>query len=425
MQIFNLISGSYGTGKMPEEKLNIVLAGFYSEWSLAKFYPAVFEDEKVGGRINLHGVAGRQQATDALVRLMEAGEERFDLMKQAYSTGSDWRKEQTKREILSILALQEMLEKGSVKYLTISPENTLPVQAYNESVGAVAVITPNPTHIDFIEDSIEHDKHVTVEKSLVPLYDGRGNISRIDLDRLVLANDKLRRKGLVGKDSEHYSHKPASLQFFGLIERLHEDYGLIKQVDAYVLETDSPTKPRTKNTLSMQNRTGLLTDTGVHPLSVIANIGGVVGEVFEARYDIFQGYDVETYAKVDFSIKGKYFTQDASGSIEVGKFMRLPMEEQEKGRKYIDFVFTRKDVDTVVRVSLNSPNILINGTPVEIGNEFSKNEYVNILLDFHNAIKQGTKPISSFDTSIPILDAIARTYERFPVSRNIQSVYLV
>tara|TARA_Y100000310_G_scaffold167856_1_gene167829 strand:+ start:37041 stop:38327 length:1287 start_codon:yes stop_codon:yes gene_type:complete len=412
------------------------LLGYRTEWTLEKALTAFYEHNEITGIADLQKVAGLEKdSLEAMVELSNAIEERNTAIRDSYISGTNWRRDSTRQGIINATRLQEDIEHRVIEYFQVNttPSFSLDSTFYRD-IDAAIVITPNPSHVDLIENAIHNGVHVMFEKPATPLLDSNGLLTRAGLDRLINVSIEAGKLDLLGKCTEHYSHKVAPLVFFDRIDDYVAQYGRITRVDSKVLELDEPTKPRTQSVLSRDNGTGILLDTGVHPLSILVNLGAQFEDVLDADYGVFEGvdpatgdpikYDVDTYAKVDFTLEGsQYFDSAATGTIEQGKFIDHFRKPKQVEEKYIDFTFTKGDNETVVKVSLSKPTIWLNGKQEDLVSGYSSNEYVNALADFSNAMNTGTQPITNFPDSIAVLEVIAQAYQRFPIADNTKPIY--
>jgi len=424
---------------MPEEKnsrkINLLQVCYTSEWALAKFFRALV-DNVTSSCYNLVGVTGRELDKDlARERMINEDDKRNSIIRQ----GKNWRIENTLAEKDSIRDILRNISKGVTQYFHSEDGD---ISNITQEYDAAAIFSSNKNHIDYIRKFITLRKHVLCEKPIVTVTDENHKADRKqlnELEKIVNETEENNRK-LVLMDSEHYSYKPASITFFERVGDMVAKYGKISNISGCTKELDDPERERVRKLLCKNSRTGLLLDMGVHLFGIVSNIGGTVGEITDAKYGIYPGhkepgkreclpYDVETYAKVNFNLKGNLFHEGAKGEFEFVKFIdRLKNREPEK--KQVEVTFTDKDesgknIETIVTVDFASGKVIDNrGVEWYSHSSPSKNEYVNILNEFHKAVTQGTEPRTSFRRSIKNLDAIYRIYEQFPVQgSNLTEVY--
>ncbi|MEK6845953.1 MAG: Gfo/Idh/MocA family oxidoreductase [Nanoarchaeota archaeon] len=308
--------------------------------------------------------------------------------------------------------LWQKISSGETHYFPISAMsgNGLPEQAY-KNVDALVIHSLNGSHFYYIEKAIMNGKDVICEKPLVPLMDSMGNADRSELDTLVELTMLGDKKELIMMDAEHYSAKKISRILFDRIDELVEKYGKITNVIGELKEKDNPSNPRTQRILSLDNRTGLLEDTGVHLLSFITNLGSRVETVSEVCYDAYQNYDVETYASVKVSLApAKLFSDSAEFNFTLAKFVNL-MKEPQPESKYLEFTLKKGTAETKLRVDFLEQRIYLIGAndfkeEVTSKTEHSDLEYVNILNDFYQAYTTGVSPRTNFSKSIITLEGL-------------------
>ena len=212
-------------------------------------------------------------------------------------------------------------------------------------------------------------------------------------------------------DAEHYSAKKVSRILLDRIDELVEKYGKITNVIGELKEKDNPSSPRTKRVLSLDNRTGLLEDTGVHLLSFITNLGSRVETVSDVCHDAYPNYDVETYASVGLSITPtKLFSDSAEFRFTLAKFVDK-MEEPQPESKFLEFTLKKSTTETKLRVDFLEQRIYLVGAndfkeEITSKKEYSKFEYVNILNDFYLAYATGVSPLTNFSKSIITLEGL-------------------
>ncbi len=312
--------------------------------------------------------------------------------------------------------LWEKIESGATKYFPLSPMggNGLPYQAY-EDVDALVIHCLNGSHLYYIEKAIMNGKDVICEKPLVPVMDSVGNADYSELDKLVELTMLGDKKELIMMDAEHYSAKRVSRILFDRIDELVEKYGKIIRVTGELKEKDNPLSPRTQRILSLDNRTGLLEDTGVHLLSFITNLESRVEKVNEVCYDTYSKYDVkydvETYASVRLSVAPtKLFSDSAEFNFTLAKFVDK-MEEPLPESKYLEFTLKKGTTETKLRVDFLEQKIYLMGKndfneEVTSKTEHSELEYVNILNDFYQAYTAGASLRTNFSKSINTLEGL-------------------
>lgn len=411
--------------KLTKEQIPLWQFAYTSEWALAKFFSVIFNKDL--NNFNLLGISGRANNKDEVRnRLLEEISKRT----QNILHGKKWRMDNTITEIESSLEILKKLKNNELDYYSvngnISPEN-LPQQDFL----AAAVHTANPLHLRYIQSLVERGKHILCEKPLIVLTDENHQADNRELNKLEELIEKYKDSGIVMMDAEHYSAKIAARTFFENLPKMIGKYGRISRIEGHTYEKDDPEKERTRKMLCRNNRTGLLLDMGVHLFGLITNIEGNIGKISHAEYDIYPGhknetrenckpYDVETYVKTNFSLEGHLFQDNAQGEFTFAKFIDRFSNPITEDNKTVYITFTKKsktneDIDTLVTLDI-AKGIVKDNHGQNYHSSSSKEEYVNILQDFHNAIIEKNQPRTSFEHSLKNLDAIYRTYRDFPVN---------
>jgi len=405
---------------------------YTSEWALAKFFTALFEDG-VSETFNLAGICGREkQPSEVIERLTREIGERY----HALESKQDWRYNNTLAEIRSATYLIERLRKVKLKYYSIANGNaqTIPEEEYDG-----AIFTTNLTHLDYISALAQKGHNILCEKPLVIVTDRFHKADRTQLDKLEEVIDEIESRGIVAMDAEHYSAKKATMTFYERVGDMVMKYGRISKVEAHTSEKDDPNKIRTRNLLSKENRTGLLLDMGVHLFGVISNIGGTIPIIHKAVYGCYPGnpdtseykacgpYNVETYVETEFKIQGNFFHPESSGKFVFEKFIdRIEGNDKDiKDSKKLKVTFRNDSgIETEVIVDFNQGTVISSDKkewkPLSY---ISSNEYSNILREFGRAIRSDEQSRTSFKRSVQNLDTIYRIYRDFPFEDNKIKVY--
>lgn len=384
--------------------------GYDSEWALAKFLSAIFENGS-SEFFRLCGVCGIEPDSDnAKKRLLEIIESRT----KALRIGKNWRIGNIMAEIRSGANLLEKLNTGEIAYYpSVNGDlSTLPKGDYN-----AVIMTKNTTHLDYIRALTTTGKNILCEKPLCVLTNENHEANREQLDLLEEIIEKS--EGLVLMDAEHYSSKKATITLYERILEMSMEYGRISEINAITIEKDDPRKKRTKKLLSRKNQTGLLTDMGVHLFGVITNIGGVVNSIDNARYGIFPGFNVETYVEAEFGLKGVLFNERAKGKVKILKFADRLKDPENEDKKQFEITF-KDDTgkETKVTLDFNKGTVIGPGSKLWLPSKaISTFEYSNILNEFYDAISRGIEPRTSFRRSVKTLDTIYRIYKEFPISK--------
>lgn len=411
---------------------NLIEFAYTSEWALAKFFTALFEDG-VSDIYNLMAICGREKDdADAKKRLVKEIGDRHEAMK----SGEDWRYSNTLAGIRSATYLIERIKKNRLNYFQINNGN--PFQVPDGEYDAV-IFTTNPTHLGYIESLVNGGHNIICEKPLVIVTDEHHRADRTQLVKLEDMVDEIERRGIIAMDAEHYSAKKATITFYERVGDMIIKYGRISKIEAHTLEKDDPNKIRTKNLLSINNRTGLLLDMGVHLFGVISNIGGEITSIDNASYDIYPGnpetqehkkcepYDVETHVETEFSINGSYFHPNTTGKFLFAKFIDRLKGAKDDPKDSKQFIVTFKNdtgKETQVTLDFNEGTVISSdGKKWASYTTISTNEYSNILREYQRAIEREEQPRTSFRRSAQNLNAVWRCYHEFPVIENCVEVY--
>ncbi len=393
---------------------------YKSEWALAKFF-ASLKNSEIQNKLKLIGICGREETKkDAWLAIKEAILKRTEMLAENPS----WRSSNREIEIDSLISLLEKLQFNGIKYYHANKNQTLP-QKVHENADAIIIHSKNTTHLGYIEDAIKNLKHVLCEKPLVSTIDERGKPYPNHLNEL----EKIIREAnpsLILMDAEHYSYKKASTIFYENLEQILKGKNgkmeKIKEIEGHLEEKDDPNFSRTRDLLSLDNRTSLLDDTMCHLLAFISNLGGTPIPKYR-EYDIFKGYDVDTFNNVEYKIKDcqKYFTNNAFAYLRVAKFIdkqKKPKKQESKNIK-----FTLED-DSEILVDFKKGSVTKktkDNTKKEYTFRYviSNNEYTNILNHFYEAIINQKSPLTDFRNSLVTLKAIYQS-RTLPSNQNKQ-----
>lgn len=395
-------------------KINLMQIAYMSEWALKKFYSAL---DPTTGTIPSSKFALTVSTGEEMTK--ELAQARVKAMASSQQAGT----------IAGIHLLDNMIMNG-ISYAPVDLRgNSIPSRYYGEC-DAVVIHSVNASHLHYMQRAFKHHKHILCEKPLVPVMDIQGNADRDDLDELISLEEarihKWSSKGsfLSFMDAEHYAFKGVSLILFQNIDSMingglggpEHGYGKIKKIEAYIEETQDPEDKGIRQRLSLTNRTGILTDTGVHALSFLTNLGGSITDVTKADYSIYPGYDVETSARAEYHVEGDRFAKDSTFSLDVAKFVDR-YEESREQRKQIVITFengyqTRVDFDQDMVYDSANRVYHPRGEPAH------GNEYVNILSRFYRSIANKEEPHTNFTRSIKTLKALHDTLKKFPIRDN-------
>lgn len=451
-----------GLKLLMEQKIAMSQVAFKSEWALAKFFKAYFDNEEIREKFDLKYILGREKSKPEAISALICGlRARVKILEK----NPEWRNEQRLTEINSILEIMERLHSGSIDYFSVHGTHLVPPEVY-DNVELSIIHSQNKTHLEYIVDGLSNHKSILCEKPLVPTVTADGKADRESIQKLeqIVENAP---EDLTLMDAEHYSYKLGSLRFYqNLTEILKDDNGnplKIKKIEGECKEIDDPTHDRTKAILDFEKSgTGLMGDTMCHLLAFISNLGGKAIPEFR-EYDMYKDhenefqYNADTYNHVDFKVQNRenrvsdsvtipardYFTEDCTASFEVAKFINLMIKKNGKAgktkkSKFVSFLhslmleneeevkaekpkeskfirFTLED-DSQVTINFKDGSVkrgYCQGISREYRKEdekISSNEYVNILNHIHDSIRQGKKPITDFRNSIETLRSIMETY---------------
>ncbi len=390
-----------------EKKIRIAQVAYDSEWALAKFFMAMFNGDGIQDRFELACVCGLPASkTDALKNLRSSLNDR--ILSLSRSPGGSAQKG---NEIDSLLELIDKLQNQNINYYPVYDNLTLPEEVY-QNCDAIIIHSINPSHLWYAEDAVKHDKHVICEKPVVPMLNSRGLADDTAITKLEELTAEAFRKGLVVMDAEHYSYKVPAIVFF---ENLADilDRQKIVAVEGAIKEFDDPGSLRTGTIINPRNQTGILGDTGVHLVSFISSLGGKIATT-KAKYDLYQGYFVDTYDEVEFEIKnavGNNFSSQSRGRFAVAKFI----DRFEKTEEESKFIQLELEDGSKVRIDFREGKLFKtfpDGKVREYVSQWNlgRNEYVNILHHFYAKVINGQQPRTSFNNSITGLRALHEMY---------------
>jgi len=400
--------------------------GHDSEWFHAKAFPAL-QSRKIKKKIRLEGVGGiYSTAEDAVEHLRERRGNKI-----AQATAQNYGARNIEAETKSIDDMIELIETGKLAYHHVNGDFSLPLKAHEGQNKVVYICSMNRTHYGYLKDAVAHGAHVILEKPAVVVMDENGNADDFQLKELEEAikscPDSQR---LI--DAEHYAHKKASTIFYSKLEDILGKEK-IEKIECTLYEPDQADKPRNVNLLNKKSRTGLLTDTGVHLLSFVSNLGGNAKPIPETiKYGMHPKYEVETSVNAKYIIEkdhGEYFAEGATVSLDLEKFSKErknPTAQQTE--KKVIFTLTDKSrvvidllANTVVKIDKNGKT-----RDFKLGRKYDSNEYMNVMEDAYRAITEKSyKPRSDLRDSVRTMKAIYETYKFAPITnkKNIEARY--
>lgn len=383
-----------------------------SQWALAKFYPALC-DEEISGLFYLVGVCGRGED---VARACEKLEKRIA---EINSYPDNKRTQNMVIEAEYAEKLREKLTSRKWPYYHVNGDNVLP-EDFREACEAVAIHSSNTSHLGYILDCLKNGKHVICEKPLVPVLDIKGNPCDNDLRTL---EEAVKHAEATILDAEHYSYKAPSNAFYEKVEEWIGERKIV-QIEGELKEIDDPLLGRTRDVLSRENRTGNLGDTMCHLISFISNLGGTPIPV-RREYDLFQRvmkkkvenvekeelveYDVDTYNKLLLGISGERFAREAFAVLTTAKFINFA-EKTLKESKCLKFMLDDNSTISIDFCSMVAKRYF-NGINQEIyPRNTNRNEYVHILKDCYTSVVNKKNPRNNVRNSFVTLRALVEAY---------------
>lgn len=410
---------------MAKKKIKLLMFPIHNEVIPQRLFRA-FDDPEISKKFEIAGFAGRPSEYEIIGRLKQEIKKRKNYKKK-------WRSSHTAKEIKSLEEMIGLIENKTIPYYQLDDKNCkLPEKAYN-SCDCVFIGTNNLNHAKYASDVLEHNKDFIIEKPLV--------INKKDLEvmkgleNLIECQKQKTGKKLTTKVTAHFAHKQACLALFNNIDELVKKYGKIRNVKGIYEEIDDPEKPRTKATLSEKiSGGGIYLDTGCHLEIILTALGGY-GKKYstknkaEFEWDAHQGYDVETYAKINHTIYNadkKRFAKEVNVEFIVGKFIDKYQNPMNKEHKEIILEFER-GYNAHVLLSegkieikkLNPKTKRENKSIIETVNKnYPSNEYINILNDFYDCKINRKKSFTGLSEGIMASEIILDIYKNFKNRKN-------
>lgn len=409
--------------------IDMIQIGYNSEWFLGKAYQAL-KERKIERRINLVSVCGVEDTKEDAINNLQDRKAKNKKIK-AYGARN------LSAEMKSINMMTKRLKNRTLDYHHVNGDFSLPLRAHEGGNRIVYICSTNRTHVGYLEDAVKHGAHVILEKPAIVVMDENGDADDSQLRELENIVKKCP-TNLKLIDAEHYAHKEASEIFYSKLEEILASQQ-IKKVECTLYEPDQSDKERNVYLLNRKSRTGLLTDTGVHLLSFVSNLGASAHPIKErVKYGMHARYNVETSVNAEYRIKNdekkrigekSYFTPDATISLDLEKFSKERKERNVPETKKT-VVFTLTD-DTEVVVDLLRNTVVKRKDREEdvsykLNRKYNKNEYVNVMQDAHATIS-GKQPRarSELRDSLKTMRAIYETYLLTPITNeeNIEERY--
>ena len=402
----------------------MIQIGYDSEWFLSKAYPALNE-RKIKRRVNLAGVGGIHEND---YQAIENLKEKRDTKRKQKNYGA----RNAPAEIKSINTMIRRLKANTLDYHHVNGDYSLPLKAHEKGNRIVYICSINPSHIGYLKDAITHGAHVILEKPAVIVMNTKGEADDSQLKELEDAiNNCPHSIKLI--DAEHYAHKKASTIFYSNLEEILANQK-IKKVECALHEPDQSDKLRNIGLLNRsRSRTGLLTDTGVHLISFVSNLGANTNPIEgKVKYGMHPAYTVETSLNAEYEItneRNEYFTKDATISLDLEKFSneRIGLKPAQKKKKRV--VFTLEDDSKVVLNLVTQRVFKISTDRKKVKFEIDKydsNEYMNVMQDaYKTIIGEQTKARSDLRDTVKTMRAIYETYRVAPIieEKNIERRY--
>jgi len=413
-----------------QEKISISQIGYKSEWALAKFFEAYFNNQDINDKFLLTSICGRQNGQNqAINSLVKGVKSRLEII----FNNPEWRAENRQKEALNSLDVIDRVTSGEVGYSTIVNENgydILDKQIY-DNIEAIVIQSANRAHLNYIQNGFTNGMNLLCEKPIVSTHNNFGSLSDKQLKEVKKIIAKNEDKVLM--DAEHYSYKPASLKFYENLETIltgeNNEPLKIKGIMGDCFEIDKPSHPRTHDILDFEKSgTGLLGDTMCHLIAFVSNLNGSAVPIFR-EYSMFndgkEKYNADTYDAVKFDIinrdkkvetrispnnAGDYFEKDCKAFFRVGKFINLMDHPIEKESKFIKFYLNDDSKVLVDFKTGETKKCFSNKKVIDYTSDANGNEYVNILNHFYEAIRGGKMPITDFRNSVFTINSIFDSY---------------
>ncbi len=434
-------------GGLEKKKLKILIYPIHGEVIPQRLWYALTADDspardlyEISGFAGRHPMHSRNGEEGIIERLEREIIERGEIIKESRGTDREGNIPGIEKEIRSLNEFISLISNGTISYYQLNETNsTVPEEAY-ENCDCVFIGTNNLTHPFYVDDAINRDIDFICEKPYA--------VKRRDIRKVQGLEEKIHKKGLIGKITCHFAHKPAFLEFVDNLKQLirkekwedknrekHEGYGKITRFEGHYEEFDDPDNPRTRATLDPnKSGGGIYLDTGCHFYSMLfqlgANLESMVDGTESFEWDCFGDYTTDTFARVKHKnvctddkykeVRGDNFF-NAEVEITVSKFAHKykhnPKDENAEPLKdeYKELILT---FENGYRAHVLFPKGKVeirdeNGNEVRViyaDPKYSKNEYANILVNFYNRKMNGNPPYTLTDVGIDACEAIIDTY---------------
>ncbi len=386
------------------------------------WYALTDKDSPANNLYEISGFAGRPSKEKITQRLEDEIQQRIRIIKESEGTDRASNIPGIQKEMVSLREFIQLINNGTIPYYKLDDQNcTVPQKAY-ANCDCVFIGTNNLTHVKYVEDAIAHGKDFVCEKPY--------NVRLRDIRRAEQLEDKIKQKELVGKITCHFAHKPAFLKLIDNLEGLIKDHGKIKRFEGHYEEFDDPENPRTLATLDAnQSGGGIYLDTGCHFYSMLfqlgANLESVVNGTEKFEWDSFGDYKTDTFARVNHQLVNGNGFSNADIEITVSKFAHKyehhpkdkNAEPSKEEHKELILTFENGYTAHVLfsngKVEIKNPEEIVVKTIEDNPNNYSKNEYANVLVDFYMRLTNGQPPYTLTDVGIKACKAITETYYDF------------
>jgi predicted dehydrogenase len=414
--------------------IKMIQVGHNSEWFLEKGFPALTE-KKIERRFCLKKICGVYENQEiAREKIREAKKAIKTKIKTSYAA----RNILAQKRSLDIMARR--LANGRIDYFHVNGNYALPISPDEENDQKVVYIcSTNRTHLGYLIDAISHkNTHVLLEKPAIIVMNTEGNADDTQLKELEKIIESCP-ENIRLIDAEHYSHKKAATIFYNKLEEILAGEK-IQRVDAILYEPDDPGKPRNRGLFKRANGTGLLTDTGVHLISFVSNLGAIAKPISgKIKYGMHGDYDVETSVNAEYTIsndeykkseRAQYFAEDAKLTLNLEKFSKEKIGCEKPGQRTKKRVVITLEDNSKVVINLLTNRVFklsSNGArqSYKLENPYS-NEYTHVMQDaYETIINPKHKARSELRDSVKTMRAIYETYKFAPITEkeNIEDRY--
>jgi len=416
-----------------QEKKRILIYPIHGEVIPQRLWYALTADDSPAKDLyEVSGFAGRQSKEEIKQRLEKEIQQRIKIISESEGTDRASNIPGIQKEMVSLREFIQLIDDGTIPYYQLDDQNcTVPQKAYDDC-DCVFIGTNNLTHVNYVEDAINHGKHFVCEKPY--------NVRLRDIRKAERLEKRIVGKELVGKITSHFAHKPAFLKLVDNLEELIGEHGKIKRFEGHYEEFDDPKNPRTRATLDPnQSGGGIYLDTGCHFYSMLfqlgANLESVVDGTESFEWDSFGDYKTDTFARVNHKkVNGNGFS-NADIEITVSKFAHrykhhpkdenTPPSNDEHKELILTFEngYTAHVLFSKGKVEIRNPEETLVKTIEQNPKNYSKNEYANVLVDFYMRMTNGQPPYTLTDVGIKACKAITETYYDFKSDKSRKELY--